>query len=327
MIIVRSPLRITLGGGGTDMPQYYESVDHGGLVVSAAINKYVYVTITKPFTNGIYLKYSELERVDKVDDVRHNIIRACLQMMCPDIKCIEITTLADVPAGTGLGSSSSFTCAMIYALNRFLHDRETPKDILADMACNVEIDILKEPIGKQDQYISAFGGIKKMTFLENDVLVDDVKMDSYMRKRLEKNTRLFFTGFTRNSSGVLKDQKEKMETHNEDMINNLNATWENGCHVVSALEENNPDWFAYLMRKHWNTKRQRSNGITSNNLDRIITTGIENGAGAGKIVGAGGGGFAMFYTLQREEWLAKAMTKIGCEEMEFAFDYMGTADV
>jgi len=164
MIIVRSPLRISLGGGGTDLKSYYK--DYGGFVISAAINKYIYLTINKPFKKGIYLKYSNLESIDEISEINHPIIRESLKKVIPDVDQIEITSLADIPAGTGLGSSGSFTTALIRSLYAF-KKQHINQDKLAKLACNIEIDILKEPIGKQDQYISSYGGITQINIQRN----------------------------------------------------------------------------------------------------------------------------------------------------------------
>src|SRR6187399_2348328 len=207
MIITRSPLRITLGGGGTDLPSYYR--DHTGFLISAAIDKYVYVTVMRPFSPGIYLKYSKLEHVETIDEVQHPIIREAMRLVGFRTPQIEITTLADIPAGTGLGSSGSFTTALLRALyahrRRLLHPSE-----LAALACEIEINRLKEPIGKQDQYIAAYGGLTCFTFNADDSVVAKplaVSMDTLFD--LEDNLLLFFTGFSRSAGTILQDQNSR----------------------------------------------------------------------------------------------------------------------
>ena len=191
MIIARSPLRITLGGGGTDLPSYYR--DHEGFLIAAAINKYVFVTVMRPFTEGIYLKYSELEHVDSVDDVKHRIIREVLRMQNLCTPQIEITTLADIPAGTGLGSSGSFTTALIEAVYAHRHQLIHPQE-LAELACQIEIDCLGESIGKQDQYTAAYGGLTCFTFHKDDsVTAVPLKLSMQTKFDLEDNILLFFT--------------------------------------------------------------------------------------------------------------------------------------
>ena len=216
MIITRSPLRISLGGGGTDLASYY--LENEGFLIAAAINKYVYVTITKPFTPGIYLKYSEIEHLEKIADVKHGIIREGLRYFDNKRQQIEITTLADIPAGTGLGSSGSFTTAFLKALftynKEMLHTEE-----IAKYACDIEISKLGEPIGKQDQYIAAYGGISSFTFKKDDkVEINKLNISEDTLFDLEDNLLLFFTGFNRSASSILKDQKEKTQSNDSKMI-------------------------------------------------------------------------------------------------------------
>jgi D-glycero-alpha-D-manno-heptose-7-phosphate kinase len=321
MIIARSPLRITLGGGGTDLPSYYR--DHEGFLVSAAIDKYVYVTVTRPFTEGIYLKYSHLEHVDQILDVKHPIIRESLQMLGFNTPQVEITTLADIPAGTGLGSSGSFTTALLKALythrRRHLHQEE-----LAELACHIEIDRLGEPIGKQDQYIAAVGGVTCFTFHKDDKVSAQplgVSMDTMFD--LEDNLLLFFTGFSRSAGGILKDQQVKSQQHDTEMLNNLHYVKELGYRSRDALVEGNTTLFGELMHEHWEHKKRRSGGMSNPKIDEWYELGMRNGAVGGKLVGAGGGGFLMFLAKDRNK-LRHAMAAAGLEEVRFRFDFEGT---
>src|SRR3954470_7163999 len=219
MIITPSPLRITLGGGGTDLPSYYRH--HGGFLIAAAIDRYVYVTVMRPFVEGIFLKYSKLEHVEKLDEVQHPIMREAIQLLGFRTPQIEITTLADIPAGTGLGSSGSFSTALLKALyahrRRLLHPNE-----LAELACEIEIDRLREPIGKQDQYIAAYGGITCFTF-RRDGRVNAVPraLSIHTMFDLEDNLLLFFTGFSRSASSILADQNTRTRQSDAEMLNNL----------------------------------------------------------------------------------------------------------
>ncbi|HIN93390.1 MAG TPA: galactokinase, partial [Alphaproteobacteria bacterium] len=245
MIFARSPLRISLGGGGTDLPSYYR--DHGGYLIAAAIDKYVYVTVMQPFSPGIYLKYSELEQVERVDQIRHPIIREALQLMNPDTAQIEITTLADIPSGTGLGSSGSFTTALLRALyahqRRLVHTQE-----LAEMACFIEIDRLGEPIGKQDQYIAAYGGITSFNFNPDDtVTVEPLSISEETLHDLEDNLLLFFTGLSRNASSILEDQNKRTQESDMDMLNNLHVVKELGLRSRRALEDGDATLFGEIM--------------------------------------------------------------------------------
>jgi D-glycero-alpha-D-manno-heptose-7-phosphate kinase len=321
MIIARSPLRITLGGGGTDLPSYYR--DHEGFLVSAAIDKYVYVNVMRPFTEGIFLKYSQLEHVENIPDVKHPIIREALQMMGFKTPQVEITTLADIPAGTGLGSSGSFTTALLKALythrKRHLHQEE-----LAELACHIEIDRLGEPIGKQDQYIAAVGGVTCFTFHKDDKVTATplgTSMDTMFD--LEDNLLLFFTGFSRSASGILKDQKVKSQQNDSDMLNNLHYVKELGYRSKDALIAGKTELFGELMHEHWEHKKRRSGGMSNPKIDEWYELGMKNGAVGGKLVGAGGGGFLMFMAHDRNK-LRRAMAGAGLEEVRFKFDFEGT---
>ncbi|MFS8115071.1 GHMP kinase [Rhizobium jaguaris] len=320
MIIARSPLRITLGGGGTDLPSYYR--DHEGFLVSAAIDKYVYVTVMRPFTEGIYLKYSHLEHVDKISDVKHPIIRESLQMLGFNTPQVEITTLADIPAGTGLGSSGSFTTALLKALythrRRHLHQEE-----LAELACHIEIDRLGEPIGKQDQYIAAIGGVTCFTFHKDDkVSAEPLRVSMDTMFDLEDNLLLFFTGFSRSASGILKDQQVKSQQHDAEMLRNLHYVKELGYRSRDALVDGNTILFGELMHEHWEHKKRRSGGMSNPKIDEWYELGMRNGAVGGKLVGAGGGGFLMFLARDRNK-LRHAMAAAGLEEVRFRFDFEG----
>ena len=320
MIFARSPLRISLGGGGTDLPSYYR--DHGGYLIAAAIDKYVYVTVMQPFSPGIYLKYSELEQVERVDQIRHPIIREALQLMNPDTAQIEITTLADIPSGTGLGSSGSFTTALLRALyahqRRLVHTQE-----LAEMACFIEIDRLGEPIGKQDQYIAAYGGITSFNFNPDDtVTVEPLSISAETLHDLEDNLLLFFTGLSRNASSILEEQNKRTQESDIDMLNNLHVVKELGLRSRRALEDGDATLFGEIMHEHWEHKKQRSSGMSNPQIDEWYEFAVNNGAVGGKLVGAGGGGFLMFYARDRDR-LKQKMMKAGLEEVRFRFDFEG----
>jgi D-glycero-alpha-D-manno-heptose-7-phosphate kinase len=321
MIITRSPLRITLGGGGTDLSSYYRS--HEGFLIAAAIDRYVYVTVTRPFTPGIYLKYSELEHVEKIDEVRHRIIREALALLDLKTPQIEITTLADIPAGTGLGSSGSFTTALLKALHVHRKRNLQPAE-LAELACHIEIDRLGEPIGKQDQYIAAFGGVTCFTFKQDDsVVAEPLKMDMDTLFDLEDNLLLFFTGFSRSAGGILKDQDTRSRNNDADMMNNLHYVKDLGYRSREALESGATMRFGELMHEHWDHKKRRSGGMSNPKIDEWYELGMSNGAVGGKLVGAGGGGFLMFYAADRNR-LRHAMRAAGLEEVRFRFDFEGT---
>jgi D-glycero-alpha-D-manno-heptose-7-phosphate kinase len=321
LIIVRSPLRVSMGGGGTDLPSYYR--EHEGFLMAAAIDKYIYVTINRPFLEGIFLKYSEIESVKNVYDIKHKIIREILSIENLKTPQIEITTLADIPAGTGLGSSGSFTTAFIKALyayrRKHIHQEE-----LAELACHIEINRLGEPIGKQDQYIAAVGGITSFAFHKDDrVISAPVNLSVDTLFDLEDNLLLFFTGFARSASSILKDQKVRSEKNDEDMISNLHYVKDLGYRSKVALENGNTNLFGELMHEHWENKKRRSGGMSNPDIDNWYNLAMKNGAIGGKLVGAGGGGFLMFMAKDKAK-LRKVMKENGLEEVRFKFDFEGT---
>jgi D-glycero-alpha-D-manno-heptose-7-phosphate kinase len=321
MILTRSPLRISLGGGGTDLPSY--SSEHGGYVISAAINKYVYVAVNRPFAPGISLKYSSIENHKEIEQITHPIIKEALKLFNLRTPQIEISTVADIPSGTGLGSSGSLTTALLKAL--FTHYKyPIHGNKIAELACEIEIEKLKEPIGKQDQYIATHGGITNMQFnRDNSVEVKPLSLSPSTIFDLEDNLLLFYTGKVRSASSMLLDQHERSIKKEGQIRDNLDQVKEIGKQIASALEKNNPREFGSLMNDHWELKRIRSVGMTNMDFDEWYELGRANGALGGKIVGAGGGGFLMFYT-EDSQSLRTAMSKIGLEELRFKFDFEGT---
>jgi D-glycero-alpha-D-manno-heptose-7-phosphate kinase len=321
MVMTRSPLRITLGGGGTDLPSYYR--EHGGFLVAGAIDKYVFVTVNRPFYPGIFIKYSKMEQVQRTEEIQHPIIRESLDALGFQNPQIEISTFADIPAGTGLGSSGSFTTALLRALSAHKLQPMLPSH-LARLACEIEIERLKEPIGKQDQYIAAYGGITCFTFnQDNSVEAVPLRLDSETLFDLEDNLLLFFTGISRSAGSVLKDQDQKTRSADDQMIANLHYVKELGIRSKQALEEGKPSVVGELMHEHWLNKKKRSEGMSNPQIDEWYDLGRKNGALGGKLVGAGGGGFLMFYTEDPSK-LRRAMTNAGLSEVRFRFDFEGT---
>lgn len=324
MIITRSPLRICLGGGGTDLPSYYRQ--HSGFVISAAINRYVYITINEAFRPQILIKYSKFEEVNRVDEIQHPIIREALKLTGVTGPYLEIVSLSDIPAGTGMGSSGSFTTALLCALHTLKRDFVLPQD-LAEQACHIELDLLKEPIGKQDQYISAFGGITCFHFLPDDrVKVEPLKLPAETLANLEDGLLLFFTGSSRNASDILRDQDSKTKENNSEMIENLHFTKQLGVESREALLGGDLKKFAGLMNVHWEHKRKRSPGMSSGAIDRLYQLAMENGALGGKLIGAGGGGFLLLYAEEKAR-LRAAMRHAGLREVRMQFDFAGTTVV
>jgi D-glycero-alpha-D-manno-heptose-7-phosphate kinase len=321
MIITRSPLRITLGGGGTDLASYY--TEHEGFLIAAAIDKYVYVTVMRPFKPGIYLKYSALEHVDAVDEVKHPIIREALRLENLALPQIEITTLADIPSGTGLGSSGSFATALLQALHTHRRKGADARE-LAEAACGIEIDRLREPIGKQDQYIAAFGGITCLTFHQNHaVTVEPLQISTSTLYDLEDNLLLFFSGFNRAAGSILGDQHARSQDGDAEMRRNLDTVKSIAFRSKDALESGDVVRFGELMHEHWENKKRRSGLISNPQIDQWYSLAMRNGAVGGKLVGAGGGGFLMFYAADRAR-LRQAMAQAGLEEVRFRFDFEGT---
>jgi len=321
MVMTRSPLRITLGGGGTDLPSYYR--EHGGLLVAGAIDKYVFVTVNRPFYPGIVIKYSKLEQVERIDEIQHPIIRESMKALGFENPQIEISTFADIPAGTGLGSSGSFTTALLRALSAHKMQPMLPSH-LARLACEIEIERLKEPIGKQDQYIAAYGGITCFTFnQDNSVEAVPLRLDSETLFDLEDNLLLFFTGISRSAGSVLRDQDQRTKLADDQMIANLHYVKDLGMRSKQALEEGKPRVVGELMHEHWLNKKKRSEGMSNPQIDEWYELGRKNGALGGKLVGAGGGGFLMFYT-EDPSRLRRAMANAGLFELRFRFDFEGT---
>jgi D-glycero-alpha-D-manno-heptose-7-phosphate kinase len=321
MIITRSPLRICLGGGGTDLPSYYR--EHSGFLIAAAIDKYVYITLHKTFVPELILKYSRMERVNSVDEVQHPIIREALRLTGISASGLEITSMADIPSGTGLGSSGSFTTGLLRA---FLALRKVPIQSaeLAEQACHIEIDLLGEPIGKQDQYIAAYGGVTCFRFLpDGKVEAWPLQASDETLYNLEDNLLLFFTGYSRSASSVLEEQHVKSEQNDREMIANLHFVKELGRESQRALEAGDLCRFAELMNVHWEHKKKRSKKMSNSQIDDWYALALANGAVGGKLIGAGGGGFLMFYTEDKVR-LRKAMHEAGLQEVRFRFDFEGT---
>jgi D-glycero-alpha-D-manno-heptose-7-phosphate kinase len=321
MIITRSPLRISLGGGGTDLPSYYK--EHGGFLVAAAMDKYVYLTLHRTFVPELIVKYSKLERVDHASQLEHPIIREAFRLLGLDGHSMELTSLADIPGGTGLGSSGSFTTALLKVLHSSNKHSLSPSE-LAEQACHIEIDRLGEPIGKQDQYIAAVGGITAFTFhRDGRVEYRPCKISEETLFNLEDNLLLFFTGYSRAASAILKDQNDKSKQQDSAMLDNLHFTKQLGYESLAALEAGNLEEFARLMDLHWQRKKARSVGMSNDHINEWYDHAMQNGALGGKLIGAGGGGFLMFYARDKTR-LRHALRTKGLQEVRFRFDFEGT---
>jgi D-glycero-alpha-D-manno-heptose-7-phosphate kinase len=322
MILARAPLRISLGGGGTDLPSYYTK--YGGFILSGAIDKYVYIHVNRPAADDlIRIKYSRYEQVSSLDDIQHDLVRPTLR--CLNVNAnLEIVSMADVPAGTGLGSSGSYVVALLTALHAL--KRETvPTQALAEQACDIEMNLAGHPVGKHDHYLAAFGGITTLD-LDKDgrVHVSPLNLSMSTMEDFSNNVLLFYTGVTRSSTEILEEQKTCSENGDTSMIDALHRTKELGYRIKEALEEGNLDRFGQLLHEHWQNKKRRSKKISDDRIDRWYCIARENGAQGGKIMGAGGGGFFMFYCPNSHKpVLRKALTEAGLREMRYNFDFEG----
>lgn len=321
MLIVRSPLRISLGGGGTDVPSYYEQNE--GFLIAAAINKFVYISMHENFEDEILVKYSKTEKVRDASRLCHPIFREAIRMAGMENENFEIQSMADIPAGTGLGSSGSFTTALLKCLHEYKGELVTAEK-LAQEACEIEIIRLKEPIGKQDQYIAAYGGIRALYFCKDgtvNVETLNISKDTYYN--LEDNLILYFTGFERSASKILKEQDDKTKAMDGDMKLNLDQVKQMGLDSKVAFESGDLKKFAEIMNCHWEIKKKRSGQMTNPNINEWYDYALKNGASGGKLVGAGGGGFLMFYSEDKVR-LRNAMLKTGMKEVRFRFENQGT---
>jgi D-glycero-alpha-D-manno-heptose-7-phosphate kinase len=324
MIVSRAPTRISLGGGGTDLKSYYSK--HGGFLIAGAIDKYCNILAQWRFEENIRLSYSKTEIVDNVADIEHRIFRAALEFT--GVKSnIELHSSADVPASCGLGTSSSFTVALLNALHAYKKEFIT-REQLAEEACHIEIDVLGEPIGKQDQYIAAFGGVTCLTFeKDGHVIVEPLRVHPEVLDRLETNSVMFFTGIQRSASAILSEQDKKCQQNDAEMERNLDQIKEIGLATRRYLENGQVDMLGELFHVHWETKKKRSKSMSDPFIDECYEIARKNGAVGGKLIGAGGGGFFMFYcyNLNHEKpRLIEAMQNVGLRWTKFRFDLDGT---
>lgn len=321
MIITRAPLRITLGGGGTDLPSYYE--EFGGFCAAAAINQYVYIAINKNFTDKLIVKYSETEIVDDAQQLKHPIIRECFGLVGLSGRGMEISCFADIPAGTGLGSSSSFTCALLKALYQW-DDSVVSARWIAERACDIEITCLRQPIGKQDQYIAAYGGAMMMSFYKDNVILSPLMLSANTKAEMENKLLLFYTGKTRSANDILAEQKTMTLLRDPRMLENLHAVKKMGHYCCDSLEKGDLEGFARTMDIHWAAKRERSANMSNDEINSVYETAKRHGGViGGKLIGAGGGGFLMMYT-ETPQALRQLLVQFDLKEVHFTFDYDGT---
>jgi D-glycero-alpha-D-manno-heptose-7-phosphate kinase len=318
MIIVKSPLRISLGGGGTDLPNYYQK--KGGQVISTTIDKYVYLIINKPFSNEFILKYSENEKVKKINDIKHKIIKQILGEKKYKCNALEITVLADVPARTGLGSSGAFTTAIIKALNAYFNLKDN-KEMIASYATKIEQKSINKSLGLQDQYASSYGGFNFYKFNKFSTYVSNIKIEKKFKKKLEKKLLLVNTNMYRSSFKILKDQNSKLK-NNQIIIEKLDRIKEIAIEMKNAIIEKDMRKIGNLLNEQWHLKKNTSPLISNDRIDSLIEFGLQNGALGCKLLGAGGGGFLLFLAEDKKLLRAK-MKKKNISELPFKFENDG----
>ena len=325
MIIVRTPFRLPLGGGGTDLPAYYEK--YGGFLITAAVNKYMFLNINRPaLVRRMRLAYSRVENVEigDYDAIQHDVVRETFRhfkIACP----IEVTSVADIGAGTGMGSSSSYTVGLLNGLNAMMR-RHLPIQDLAEEACMVEMDLAKKPVGKQDGYAAAFGGIIAMEIAKDGtVTVTPLQLEEETILELESRLMMFYTGIQRDANEILAEQGEKVRVTAEDATAAMHRIKEIGHLSKDAMESGDITRLGELMHEHWTTKKKVSTKMSNPNIDRWYDLAMTNGALGGKLMGAGGGGFLLFCTQPgMRRTLRKALEAEGLQHMDFRFDLDGS---
>ena len=322
MIVSRTPFRITLGGGGTDLPSYYEN--YGGVIFSFCLSKYMYICVNRPSADDlIRLKYSISESVNNTEDLKHDIAKACLERVGINSK-IEIASLSDIPAGSGLGRSSTYTVGLLNSLYSLLGDSKT-LEFLANEACVIEMDILKKPMGKQDQYLAALGGFVVLEIDNNGVVkAKKINLDQSRMNELKRNLLIFYTGQQRKNNKILKEQDNSTKKNKKDVLDSLHYIKESGHKILQIVESGDLDELGLMFREHWEMKKKLSSGITNSQIDSIYNIALDNGAIGGKISGAGGGGFFTFYCNNDHQKLRNAMFNLGLKELEYSFDDGGS---
>lgn len=318
MILSRTPVRITLGGGGTDLPSYYSK--YGGFLIGGAINKHIYIAVQRRFEGDLLLKYSNVEKVKNIDKIEHPLLRQSLTLL-RFTHPVEITSFSDVPPNSGLGTSGSFTVGVLNALHSYRGDSCSPYD-LAEEACKIEIEILKRAVGKQDPYMAAFGGLTCLKIKsDGEVLVNALQIAHDTIQRLQENVMLFYLCSGRQASDILTHQKEAVEKNDKVVVDRLHQIKEIGEKTKDALETGDLRRFGELLDVHWQIKKGISPLTTNPRIDKCYDVARKNGALGGKIMGAGGGGFFMFYCEEGKDQLRKVMGKLGLTEMPFKFDF------
>ena len=320
MIISRTPLRMSFVGGGSDLPSFY--MKHGGAVLSTTIDKYIYINVNKKFDNGIRIAYSKTEEVESIHNIEHKLVKATMELL--EISGgIEITSIADIPSkGTGLGSSSSFTIGLLNALNAYKGNFSS-SEFLGEQSCKIEIDICGEPIGKQDQYAAAFGGFNLIEFNKNgEVLVKPIITKKDTLLEIEQNLIVFYTGLTRNASSILKEQNDRIQNDEQKVINLLKMV-DLTYVLYNEIQNNNTKVFGEILHENWELKKELSNGISNTFIDDCYNAAINSGALGGKILGAGAGGFLLFYVEKNmQKSVINSLSNL--KQINFSFENNGS---
>ena len=322
MIITRTPFRITLGGGGTDLPSYYSK--YGGFIFAAGINKYMFINLNRPIVDDLVrVKYSKSETVPHRNELQHDLAKEAMLMMEID-KALEIVSMADVPAGTGLGSSSCYAVGLLNGLHTMKREYVTLQT-LAEEACNLEINRLGKPIGKQDQYMAAFGGLTVLEIKKDgNVIVKKTEVQEGIVGDLNRNLLMFYTNTQRDANEILSEQSRGAKEEKKNVVENMHFIKDLGYKILDAAESGNITDIGLLFDEHWQYKKKISAKMSNPHFDRIYEIAKENGALGGKISGAGGGGFFLFYVEERHGKFSELMKSLGLREMKYRFDFEGT---
>ena len=322
MILARAPFRISLGGGGTDLPSYYSQ--HAGFILSAAINKYLYIYVNRPSADElIRVKYSTYEEVHSVDDIQHDLVRPALKLLKLN-GSLEVVSMADVPAGTGLGSSGTYIVTLLAALHE-LNREKIPISVLAEEACHIEMNLAGHPAGKHDHYLAAFGGITCLDIeKDGEVHVSPLDISLTTIEEFRNSVLLFYTALKRPSRDILSEQKTGTQRGDADIVGSLHRTKELGFRIKEALENDDIETFGHLLDQHWRNKKRRSGKISNPKIDEWYELAKKTGAWGGKIIGAGGGGFLMLCCPSRyKRRLRETLQGAGLREMPYDFDFEG----
>ena len=324
MILSKAPVRLSMGGGGTDLASYYR--EYGGFLLATSINKFVYILLNRRFEDNFRLSYSKTEIINTVEEIEHPIFRESIKYVGIEGK-VEIVSVSDVPSNCGLGTSSTFTVALLNALYAYRKDY-IGIDKLAESACHIEINVLNEPIGKQDQYASAFGGFNAYYFeKDGSVRVEPLRIKEEMMIELQNNIFLFYLNKNRSASSILKEQNENSKKNDKDTIERLHKIKEIGLYTKKILEEGKINEFGEVLHNHWLTKKGLSSKISDPFIDEAYDIALKNGAIGGKVVGAGGGGFLLLYCPNNKPKLIEALRNFGLKPTWFSFEFEGAKKI